>query len=114
VFQKITWLLARHAIASAGWDERQPWHGVGAGALHAFPGLNESALRGWTLHVSKASSKGTLTSGDLYTNEYVFLLKMRDAGEGKIEITEMKEFVDTVASQRLAQIVKKIRDASGQ
>jgi hypothetical protein len=39
------------------------------------------------------------------------MLSMRDAGEGKLEITEMKEFADSVAVDRLTQLVQKIRKA---
>jgi hypothetical protein len=37
------------------------------------------------------------------------MLSMRDAGEDKMEITEMKEFVDSAAVGRLAELIKTMK-----
>jgi ketosteroid isomerase-like protein len=60
------------------------------------------------------ASKGTFITGDSYSNEYVLMLNMRETGEGKMEITEMREFVDSAAMRGLGQIVEKIRATSAE
>jgi hypothetical protein len=51
---------------------------------------------------------GTLASGDSYVSESIVMLKIKDVGNGKYLISEMKEFYDAIALNKLKDNMMKI------
>jgi hypothetical protein len=56
----------------------------------------------------QAKSNGTLVSGDSYVSESIVMLKIKDVGDGKFLISEMKEFHDAIALNKLKDNMTKI------